>query len=91
MEEDLVEELGDGLGGKRQVTAKYQRTLQSDGTFLRPRHAFGVTGGVRDNLAFVTMPDPHAEIGGLMTDYLVYPVGQQVKSGWLTSLLRRLS
>lgn len=83
MEENNLETLEDGQGGdkKRQGTAKYHRTSQSDGTFLTLRHAFGVTGGVRNNVAFVAVPDPDSHDSRLMIGYLVHSVGQQVRSG----------
>lgn len=72
--------MGGGYNGKRQGgNTKYHRTIQSDGTYLTLRHAFGVEGGIRDNVAFVTVPDPDADGGGLMLGYLVHPVGQQVR------------
>lgn len=46
--------------------------------YLALRHAFGVEGCIRDNVAFVTMPDPDADGAGLVLGYLVHPVGQQV-------------
>lgn len=72
-----VSGVGNG-GGKRQGNNKYHRTIQSDGTCLTLRHAFGVEGCIRDNVAFVTVPDPDADGGGLLLGYLVHPVGQQV-------------
>lgn len=78
MDEDVTESMGGGQGGKR--NPKYHRTIQSDGTYLTLRHAFGVEGGIRDNVAFVTVPDPDTDGGGLMLGYLVHPVGQQVMS-----------
>lgn len=82
MEEDNLETLGGEKGGKkRQGTGKYHKTPQSDGTFLVLRHAFGVTGGVRDNVAFVTVPDPDEQGSRPMIGYLVHTVGQQVRSG----------
>lgn len=80
MDDDLVmESMGGGGGGKRQQQGtKYHRTIQSDGTYLTLRHAFGVEGGIRNNVAFVTVPDPEADGGGLMLGYLLHPVGQQV-------------
>lgn len=68
-----------GGGGKRQGASKYHKTMQSDGTCLTLRHAFGVEGGIRDNVAFVTVTDPDADAGGLAFGYLVHPVGQQVR------------
>lgn len=82
MEEDLGELLGGGAaGGKRHGggNSKHHRTIQSDGTYLTLRHAFGVEGGIRDSVAFVAVPDPEADGGGLMLGYLVHPIGQQVK------------
>lgn len=83
MGEDNLEMLEDGQEGdrKRQGTAKYHRTSQSDGTFLTLRHAFGVTGGIRNNVAFVAVPDPDGPDSRLMIGYLVHSVGQQVRSG----------
>lgn len=82
MDEDLPDSIGGGLGVKRQGgNNKYHRTIQSDGTYLTLRHAFGVEGCIRDNVAFVTVPDPDADGGGLMLGYLVHPVGQQVEGG----------
>ncbi|CAB1097150.1 unnamed protein product [Ectocarpus sp. CCAP 1310/34] len=80
MDDELMDSMGGGGGGsKRQHQGtKYHRTLQSDGTYLTLRHAFGVEGGIRDNVAFVTVPDPDAEGAGLMLGYLLHPVGQQV-------------
>lgn len=46
--------------------------------YLTLRHAFGVEGYIRDNVAFVTVPDPDADGGGLLLGYLIHPVGQQV-------------
>lgn len=46
--------------------------------YLALRHAFGVEGCIRDNVAFVTMPDPDADGAGLVLGYLIHPVGQQV-------------
>lgn len=84
MDDDLMESMaggGGGGGGKRQQqqTSKSHRTIQSDGTYLTLRHAFGVEGGIRNNVAFVTVPDPEADGGGLMLGYLLHPVGQQVQ------------
>lgn len=81
MDDDVMESMGGGGGGggkRQQQGAKYHRTIQSDGTYLTLRHAFGVEGGIRDNVAFVTVPDPEADGGGLMLGYLLHPVGQQV-------------
>lgn len=79
MDDDILESVGGGGGGKRQQHgSKYHRTIQSDGTYLTLRHAFGVEGGIRNNVAFVTVPDPEADGGGLMLGYLLHPVGQQV-------------
>lgn len=82
MDDDLLESsVGGGGGGKRQQHGtKYHRTIQSDGTYLTLRHAFGVEGGIRNNVAFVTVPDPEADGGGLMLGYLLHPVGQQVRT-----------
>lgn len=87
-EKNLLESMGGGggLGGgnKRHGggggggNTKYHRTIQSDGTYLTLRHAFGVEGKIRDNVTFVTVPDPEADGGGLMLGYLLHPVGQQV-------------
>lgn len=81
VDDDFAEASGVGGpgGGKRQGGNKYHRTIQSDGTYLTLRHAFGVEGCIRDNVAFVTVPDPDADGGGLVLGYLVYPVGQQVR------------
>ena len=81
MEDDFMEPMGGGGGGggkRQQQGSKHYRTIQSDGTYLTLRHAFGVEGGIRDNVAFVSVPDPEAEGGGLMLGYLLHPVGQQV-------------
>lgn len=86
MDDDHMETSGNGGGGGKrqpQQSTKYHRTIQSDGTYLSLRHAFGVEGGIRDNVAFVTVPDPEADGGGLMLGYLLHPVGQQV----LTSMM----
>lgn len=48
--------------------------------YLTLRHAFGVEGYIRDNVAFVTVPDPDADGGGLLLGYLIHPVGQQVRA-----------
>lgn len=66
----------------------FRRTIQSDGTYLTLRHAFGVEGCIRDNVAFVTVPDPDADGGGLVLGYLVHPVGQQVCRASVTACNR---
>ncbi|CAM9819281.1 unnamed protein product [Pylaiella littoralis] len=79
MDDELMESMGGrGKRQQQQQTTKSHRTIQSDGTFLTLRHAFGVEGGIRNNVAFVTVPDPEADGAGLMLGYLLHPVGQQV-------------
>ncbi|CAM9422149.1 unnamed protein product, partial [Choristocarpus tenellus] len=74
---DEADDLANGGVGVTQGRRGY-RTIQSDGTFILPRHAFGVEGPIQDNVAFVAIPDPDTEGGGLMLEYLVHPVGQQI-------------
>lgn len=89
MDDELMESMGGrGKRQQQQQTTKSHRTIQSDGTFLTLRHAFGVEGGIRNNVAFVTVPDPEADGAGLMLGYLLHPVGQQVQYAHIRSTSR---